>query len=611
MAQQLKEETKPTHTDSTKEGEWIYQGEGEWTQMEDPRSLQPTNRFKELTTMEQLRLQTTNQDLMIAQLVKKGGYPNRYGARIPIQSKWNLHKLEELLKDYHDKEVVEWLRYGWPSGRLPTLGDPARTFKNHKGATDFPAALDKYIHKEAEKGVVMGPFEAIPFSSNVGISPISTRPKKSSPDRRIIIDLSFPPGQAVNDGMIRDNYLGQWVKLTFPRVDDLALRIYTLGKSAMMFKIDLSRYFRQLPLDPGDYSLVGYIVNNKLYFDKVLPMGMRTAPYIAQRVTNAIKHIHQQLEYYLLNYVDDFLGAETKDRIWQAFTHLTQLLEELRVDTAPEKMVPPTTRIEFLGVTLDSQTMTMEMPEDKIRDIKQELDTWLYKQSASRKEAESLMGKLQFMGKCIKPGRIFIARLINWMKTLSRKGKHTIPWEARKDISWWGRFAQQYNGISLIWLHNVPEVDKVIATDACKHGFGGTFGQQYFRGRFPENWATKNIAELEIRAVIAALKIWGQELTGQYFWVHVDNEAVSTVINLGAARDEALQDALREIAMLAAKHQFIIKAKHISGISNRIPDWLSRWGEQDSKKKFIEYAREKSLHKCRLPSNSCQFDNVW
>ena len=40
-----------------------------------------------------------------------------------------------------------------------------------------------------------------------------------------------------------------------------------------MFKIDLSRYFRQIPLDPGHYSLIGYIIDGKVYFDKVLPMG--------------------------------------------------------------------------------------------------------------------------------------------------------------------------------------------------------------------------------------------------------------------------------------------------------------------------------------------------
>ena len=571
-----------------------------------------TRHFTNATTMEQLQMQTINEDLLKHHMVRAKGYPNRYGARIPITTKWNLVKFQQLLGDYEDIEVVEWMKYGWPTGRLPTMQEPAKTFKNHKGATDHPEALIHYIAKEKRHDAVIGPLEKIPFNTNIGISPISTRPKKTSQERRIIIDLSFPPGESVNDGMIKDNYMGKVVKLTFPRVDDLALRIYTLGKAAMMFKIDLSRYFRQLPLDPGDYSLIGYVIDNKLYFDKMLPMGMRTAPYIAQRVTSAIRHIHQQLGYYLLNYVDDFLGAEHKELIWQAYKHLTEILNTIGVDTAPEKIVPPTTRIEFLGITADSQKMTLEIPQDKIEATKIELNTWLYKTAANRKEVESLVGKLQFMGKCIKAGRIFIARLINWMKTLKRHTKQTVPMEARKDIAWWGRFLSSYNGVSIIWMHNNPEVDKLIATDACKKGFGGISGQQYFKGRFPAAWENRNIAELEMRAVIAALKLWAHtKLRGQYFWIHVDNEAVATVINTGAARDPTLQEALREIAMLAAKNQFILKAKHISGISNRIPDWLSRWHDNSSRKQFHQYAKEKSLIRCKLPPNSYEFTNQW
>ena len=78
-------------------------------------------------------------------------------------------------------------------------------------------------------------------------------------------------------------------------------------------------------------------------------MGMRTAPYIAQRVTNVIAYIHSNMEYFLLNYVDDFLGAEHKEQAWKAYKFLTNLLRDLKADTSPEKLVPPTTRIEFLG----------------------------------------------------------------------------------------------------------------------------------------------------------------------------------------------------------------------------------------------------------------------
>ena len=47
----------------------------------------------------------------------------------------------------------------------------------------------------------------------------------------------------------------------------------------------------------------------------------------------------------------------------------------------------------------------------------------------------------------------------------------------------------------------------------------------------------------------------------------------------GGARNAKLQDVLREIALYAAKYQFVVEAKHIMGITNRIPDWLSRWHE--------------------------------
>ena len=212
---------------------------------------------------------------------------------------------------------------------MPTLAEPVISNSNHKGATDYPEALTKYIDKEASHNAVMGPFDKIPFKAKVGISPLSTRPKKDSPEQCIILDLSFPIGHSINDGIGKDNYLGFTAKLKFPKVDDYAYRIFSLGVGCMMFKIDLSRYFRQLPLDPGDYSLIGYIINGKIYFDKVLPMGMRSAPYIAQRVTNAIAHVHRQLEFFLLNYVDDFVGAELKEEIWKAYTALSKLLEDL------------------------------------------------------------------------------------------------------------------------------------------------------------------------------------------------------------------------------------------------------------------------------------------
>ena len=353
----------------------------------------------------------------------------------------------------------------------------------------------------------MGPYQKIPFEGPIGISPLSTRPKKNSQERRVILDLSFPIGNAVNDGIPKDSYLGLKAQLTFPKTDQLALRIFQLGKGCLLFKIDLSRYFRQIPLDPGDYSLIGYVIGGDIYFDKVLPMGMRSAPYIAQRITDAIAFIHRSLEYFLLNYVDDFVGAETVAKAWDAYHALTQLLDSLRVETSKDKIVPPTTRLEFLGITFDSGKMTMEISHDKLEEIKQKLNSWLLKTMANRREMESLIGKLQFIAKCIRAGRIFLSRLIQWIRGMNRKTLYIIPLEARKDVAWWARFSQEFNGVALLWLIKEPTPDTVIQTDACLKGYGGIWAQQYFRGRFPKADQTRNIAILEMWAVMVALKL--------------------------------------------------------------------------------------------------------
>ena len=65
--------------------------------------------------------------------------------------------------------------------------------------------------------------------------------------------------------------------------------------------------------------------------------------------------------------------------------------------------------MEFLGITFDSKTMTMEISEQKMNEITMELHTWLTKTTARRCEVESLIGKLQFLAKCIKAGRIFLS----------------------------------------------------------------------------------------------------------------------------------------------------------------------------------------------------------
>ena len=59
---------------------------------------------------------------------------------------------------------------------------------------------------------------------------------------------------------------------------------------------------------------------------------------------------------------------------------------------------------------------------------------WLKKEEVTRKEVESLVGKLSFIATCVRPGRIFISRLLEYLRGLPRVGKVKVPVSVRKDL---------------------------------------------------------------------------------------------------------------------------------------------------------------------------------
>ena len=84
-------------------------------------------------------------DIMLAHKVILSGMPNRYGCRIPVHSNWNLPLMESLLHNYDDKEVLQWLTYGFSIARRDDMEDPEPVHSNHLGANLYPADIDAYF----------------------------------------------------------------------------------------------------------------------------------------------------------------------------------------------------------------------------------------------------------------------------------------------------------------------------------------------------------------------------------------------------------------------------------------------------------------------------------
>ena len=69
-----------------------------------------------------------------------------------------------------------------------------------RAAKDHPQFVDSYIRKECEAGRLLGPFDPDLFPV-VQISRFGVIPKSEPDSWRLILDLSYPEGRSVNDGI--------------------------------------------------------------------------------------------------------------------------------------------------------------------------------------------------------------------------------------------------------------------------------------------------------------------------------------------------------------------------------------------------------------------------
>ena len=223
------------------------------------------------------------------QVIATGRY-NFAAARKRIPSGLKVTAWREFLEDYADNRIVDYLAYGWPINHdrvSPLQATPA----NHPSATAYNADIEHYIAVERTHRALASPFEGPP-TSLFHTSPLMTKPKRDSRFRRFIMDLSWPQGAVVNDGIDSKHYIDGPMDVTLPTADYMAQRIIELGTGAWMYKTDLARGYRQLRVDPWDWILLGFANGGQNYMDICPPFGLQTSAMFMQRTSQAICYIH-------------------------------------------------------------------------------------------------------------------------------------------------------------------------------------------------------------------------------------------------------------------------------------------------------------------------------
>ena len=122
------------------------------------------------------------------------------------------------------------------------------------------------LNKEISLGRIAGPFDHPPLPT-LRISPIFLAPKKNG-DFRLIHNLSYPNENSVND-FIDQTYCS----VKYASIDDAVMLIKCIGTGGKLAKADIKSAFRLLRVSPSDFDQLGFVFNNKYYYDRCLPQG--------------------------------------------------------------------------------------------------------------------------------------------------------------------------------------------------------------------------------------------------------------------------------------------------------------------------------------------------
>ena len=200
-------------------------------------------------------------------------------------------------------------------------------------------------------------------------------------------------------------------------------------------------------------------------------MGLKMGSVICQPVTDVLRHVMQSKHVTLFNYLDDIICIHRHQNADTEFNMLYFLFKFLGLPVNSKKVVPPSRSLTCIGTIVDADTGQMSIPQSKCLEI---LDLDYHHRSCShisKKQLQSLLGKLLYLHRCIIPAGTFVNRLLNKLH------QATMPVKVCEDVRiYHGLYIFYYNYGKVMFSQGKPAYD--VFVDTCLGWVTGwvTFG---------------------------------------------------------------------------------------------------------------------------------------
>ena len=377
---------------------------------------------------------------------------------------------------------IEWLTRPWQRHQ------PVCPHFSKEETESLQTEVDKMVSKGAITPVETG-------MENGFISSIFLVPKKDG-GHRPIINL-----KRLNEFVIHHHFKMEGIH---NMLKDL------LKKGDFMAKIDLKDAYFAVPISEPDKKYLRFRWKGQMYQFNCLPFGLSYAPWVFTKITKAVAAVLREMGVRIIIYIDDMLiMAESETLLKDHVKGVVYLLENLGfVINLPKSALEPKRTIEFLGFQVDSTSMELKLPGDKIKNIRGEARKILAADHITALTLSRILGKMNAATKAIGMAPLFYRQLQAELQQALNKScqdyntpVHLSPM-AREELEWWNTHFTNWNGRSLI--AKKPNVS--LETGASLIGWGAVCRGVRTGGPWSREEQNLHINCLEMLAALLAFK---------------------------------------------------------------------------------------------------------
>ena len=505
---------------------------------------------------------------------------------------------QEALRWHPDSDFVHDVLSGIEFGRpMGYTGDRLlqRDCRNPAAHEVNQPQLRNIRSAEFEQGWRAGPFPCVTDAPqpmfNLMCHPTKAVFKRFSPKIRQVVNISHPHDEsAVNRNILRTSRLKN---SSFEQAASVAAR---LGAGTLMWKMDVTSAYKLIAALPQDWHLTGeleWIGGVKHYsFSTTTCFGSSSSADTFHDLGCAAEFIIRLsvANVVICRYADDFIvfipplptgpdhahAAATRDRI-------ICVCEALGLPIA--KFEGPSSRLVFLGTGIDTDSMRVFVPEQRLAFVLGLLRDWRTKRSAKVRDILSLAGQLSFLTRVVRWGSPHIAQLFALGHAGRSLGAHvTLPQSLGISLQWWIDALTASPWSSLLAF--VPFVHTaVVETDASMDGIGAFcptsshwFSHRLTGAELASAMRAKSRAmgELELRAIAMAVATFAESLSGSALLCITDNAEADLAINRRSSKMPKIRHLINFIGIISHQHHIRVQSRLVKRDDNWRADLLSK-----------------------------------